>query len=126
MPVGSPGHRDCIDACLSKAARYHRLPHPEYGARVYALRIDHKVLCAEFVHKAYREKSRQYADEEKRLWEDFRHGMIIGTKEFVVDKIRSKYIPDHIHKEISQHYARCDTIAIAGYPGRQTDWPRHL
>ena len=27
--------------------------------------------------------------------------MIIGTKEFV-DKIRSKYMPDHIHKEIPQ------------------------
>ena len=52
-------------------------------------------------HRAYREKVQQYADEEKRLWEDFRHGMIIGTKAFV-DKIRSKYMPDHIHKEIPQ------------------------
>ena len=52
-------------------------------------------------HRAYREKVQQYADEEKRLWEDFRHGMIIGTKEFV-DKFRSKYMPDPIHKEIPQ------------------------
>ena len=29
-------------------------------------------------------------DEEKSLWEDFRHGMIIGTKEFV-DRMRSKF-----------------------------------
>ena len=43
-------------------------------------------------------------EEEKRLWEDFRHGIIIGTKEFV-DRIRSKYIPDNFHKEIPQNRA---------------------
>ncbi len=37
----------------------------------------------------YRETAQQYADIEKKLWEDFRHGMIIGTKKFV-DNIRSK------------------------------------
>jgi len=52
-------------------------------------------------HKAYREMAQHYADEEKKLWEDFRHGMIIGTKEFV-DKVRSKYMPDTIRKEIPQ------------------------
>ncbi len=30
--------------------------------------------------------------------------MIIGAKEFV-ERIRSKYIPDNIHKEIPQHRA---------------------
>ncbi|MFC1859000.1 transposase [Thermodesulfobacteriota bacterium] len=55
-------------------------------------------------YKAYRGKVQQYADEEKSLWEDFRHGMIIGTKEFV-DRIRSKYMPDNFHKEIPQHRA---------------------
>ena len=55
-------------------------------------------------YKAYREKVQQYSDEEKSLWEDFRHGMIIGTKEFV-DRIRSKYMPDNFHKEIPQQRA---------------------
>ena len=32
--------------------------------------------------KTNREKVQPYADEEKKLWEDFRHGIIIGTKEF--------------------------------------------
>ena len=36
---------------------------------------------------------------ENSLWEDFRHGMIIGTKDFV-DTIRSRYLPDNLHKEI--------------------------
>jgi hypothetical protein len=30
--------------------------------------------------------------EEKKLWEDFRHGLIIGSKKFV-DKIRSAHLP---------------------------------
>ena len=54
--------------------------------------------------KSYREKVQHYAEEEKRLWEDYRHGMIIGTKGFV-DRIRSKYIPDNFHKEIPQYRA---------------------
>ena len=60
-------------------------------------------------HKAYREKVQQYAEEEKSLWEDFRHGMIIGTKEFV-DRIRSKYLPDKFHQEIPQHRALAKSV----------------
>jgi hypothetical protein len=52
-------------------------------------------------HKAYREKVQRYAREEKKLWEDFRHGMMIGSKNFV-DKIRSTYLPENLHKEIPQ------------------------
>jgi putative transposase len=52
-------------------------------------------------HKAYREKVQSYAKEEKKLWEDLRHGMIIGSKKFV-DKIRSAYLPEKPHKEIPQ------------------------
>lgn len=52
-------------------------------------------------HKAYREKVQRYAKEEKKLWEDLRHGMIIGSKNFV-NKIRSTYLPEKPHKEIPQ------------------------
>ena len=52
-------------------------------------------------HKIYREKVQFYAKEEKKLWEDLRHGMIIGSKRFV-DKIRSAYLPEKPHKEIPQ------------------------
>ncbi len=67
-------------------------------------------LNAKDKYKAYRQKVQRYADEEKRLWEDFRHGMIIGTKEFV-ERIRSKYMPDNFHKEIPQHRALGKSIA---------------
>jgi len=52
-------------------------------------------------HKVYKEKVQRYAKEEKKLWEDLRHGMIIGSKKFV-DNIRSAYLPEKLHKEIPQ------------------------
>ena len=52
-------------------------------------------------NKAYREKVQRYAKEEKKLLEDLRYGMIIGSKKFV-DKIRSTYLPEKPHKEIPQ------------------------
>jgi putative transposase len=52
-------------------------------------------------NKAYREKVQNYAKEEKKLWEDFHHGLIIGSKKYV-DKIRSAYLPEKLHKEIPQ------------------------
>ncbi|MBL0717540.1 MAG: hypothetical protein JJV89_05780 [Desulfosarcina sp.] len=77
-------------------------PFPLYGDKAFDWLMT-KPILAQFKskdkYKAYREKVQQYSDEEKSLWEDFRHGMIIGTKEFV-DRIRSKYMPDNFHKEI--------------------------
>jgi hypothetical protein len=43
-------------------------------------------------HKAYREKVQGYAREEKRLWEDLRHGLILGSRKFV-DSIRARFLP---------------------------------
>jgi len=51
--------------------------------------------------RAYREKVQRYAEEEKRLWEDFRHGFIVGTEQFV-DKIKSKYTSKRPHREVPQ------------------------
>ena len=52
-------------------------------------------------NQAYRAKVQRYAKEEKRLWEDLRHGMILGTTDFV-SKIRDDYLPESPHKEIPQ------------------------
>jgi len=52
-------------------------------------------------YKAYREKVQRYAKEEKKLLEDLRFGMIIGSKKFV-NKIRNTYLPEKPHKEIPQ------------------------
>ncbi|MBW2428124.1 MAG: transposase [Deltaproteobacteria bacterium] len=41
-------------------------------------------------HRSYRKKVQKYASEEKHLLEDLRHGLILGSKQFV-EKIRKKY-----------------------------------
>lgn len=65
-------------------------------------------------HKAYREKVQRYAGEEKLLWEDFRHGLIIGTHQFV-DMVKSKYVSERPHPEVPQQrglIGRIDTKMI--------------
>ena len=52
-------------------------------------------------HQAYREKVRRYSEEEKRLLEKLRHGIILGTTEFV-KKLRDAFLPDSPQKEIPQ------------------------
>jgi REP element-mobilizing transposase RayT len=64
-------------------------------------------------HKAYREKVQRYAKEEKKLWEDLRHGLIIGSKKFV-EKIRSAYLPERLQKEIPQQRDMAKAIDIEG------------
>jgi len=51
--------------------------------------------------KQYREKVQRYAGEEKRLMEDFWHGLIFGSKIFVED-IRKQFLPDTPHKDFPQ------------------------
>lgn len=52
-------------------------------------------------HRQYREKTQRYSKEEKRLWEDFRHGLYLGTQEFV-ENIRSIFLTDSAHSEVPQ------------------------
>jgi hypothetical protein len=44
-------------------------------------------------HQAYREAAQKDAKEEQRIWEDLRHGILLGTKKFV-QKIKKRYLPD--------------------------------
>ncbi len=41
-------------------------------------------------HRQYREESQKYSDENRRIWEDIRHGFIYGSKKFV-KKIKNRY-----------------------------------
>lgn len=50
-------------------------------------------------HKAYREMVQSYSGEEKSIWEDFRHGLILGSQKFV-DRIKSKYLSENPNVEI--------------------------
>lgn len=52
-------------------------------------------------HRQYREKVQRYAKEEKRLLEDLRHGLCLGTKDFV-DKICKDYLPSETDPSLPQ------------------------
>jgi hypothetical protein len=53
-------------------------------------------------HRLYREKVQKYSGEEKRLWEDLRHGLFLGSKKFVV-RLRKRYQRESHDKEIAGH-----------------------
>jgi hypothetical protein len=52
-------------------------------------------------HKAYREKVQRYAQEEMRLWEDFRHGFILGSRTFI-ESVRDRFLPEMPTAEVPQ------------------------
>jgi len=52
-------------------------------------------------HQAYRRNAQKYAEEEGRLWEDLRHGFILGSERFV-KTIKARYLPDAPHQEVPQ------------------------
>ena len=51
--------------------------------------------------EAYRKKVQFYSHEESRLWEDFRHGLFLGTREFV-ERMKRAHLPETRHKEHPQ------------------------
>lgn len=68
--------------------------------------LDTELILSQFInvadrHLAYREAAQKYAKEEQRIWEDLRHGILLGTKKFV-QKIKKRYLPDIPNDEIPQ------------------------
>jgi hypothetical protein len=52
-------------------------------------------------HSAYREKVQAYAHEERKVWEDLRHGFILGSDAFAA-KLKAQYLPRAVHKEVPE------------------------
>ena len=50
-------------------------------------------------HRAYRDRTQKYAEEEQRTWEDLRHGIFVGTENFVTG-IKERFLPDIPHNEM--------------------------
>jgi hypothetical protein len=65
-------------------------------------------------HKSYREKVQKYAAEKKRLFEDLRHGLILGTEHFV-EKIRKRYIPSKAELLLPQPRQVANTFNTKNY-----------
>jgi hypothetical protein len=100
-------HRNPLRAnMVNRLARYRWSSYPIYAYGYQPPKwLSTELILSQFVendrHKAYREKVQRYAKEEKRLWEDFRHGLILGTQKYV-DKIRQAYLPENTHHELPQ------------------------
>jgi len=53
-------------------------------------------------HRSYRQALQAYAGEEKRIWEDVRHGLFMGTDEFI-ENLKTQYLSGRRpHREIPQ------------------------
>lgn len=52
-------------------------------------------------NKAYRKEVQRYAREKKSIWEEVKHGLFMGGKEFI-ERIRSEYLTGNPHAEIPQ------------------------
>ena len=52
-------------------------------------------------NRAYREMVQSYSGEEKKTYEDFRHGLILGSEAFI-DRIRSTFLTERPNIEIPQ------------------------
>ena len=72
-------------------------PHPKW--------LNLEVILSQFGkkkrHRRYRERAQRYAKEEKRLWENFHHGLFLGTHAFV-ETLKSTYLSDSAHAEVPQ------------------------
>jgi putative transposase len=62
-------------------------------------------------HQVYRENAQKYAKEEGRLWEDLRHGFILGSERFV-ESIKADYLPEAPHKEIPQQKSLAKDVDV--------------
>lgn len=65
-------------------------------------------------HRRYREKVQGYAGEEKRLFEDLRHGLVFGSQQFV-EKIRKKYAPATAESSMPQQRQVAETFDSETY-----------
>jgi REP element-mobilizing transposase RayT len=100
-------HRNPLRAgMVERLADY---PWSSYLAYAYGLKppewLSTELILSSFggrsKHLAYRQKVRAYAREEKSLWEDFRHGLFLGSKGFI-EQMRKKYLPENPHSELPQ------------------------
>ncbi len=62
-------------------------------------------------YKSYRVKVQKYAREESRLFEDLRHGLIVGSKQFA-EKIRNKYLPSRLDAAMPQQSRLAATVEL--------------
>lgn len=74
-------------------------------------RILAQLINAPNRNQTYRENLRRYAQEAEQVWEDLRHGLILGTDRFV-ESIKERFLPEVPHREMpQQRQAARDSIS---------------
>jgi putative transposase len=101
-------HRNPLRAgMVERLADYRWSSYPAYAYEKRAPEwLNTEVILSQLVnagdrHQAYRKNTQRYAKEESRLWEDLRHGFILGSRRFV-EMIKARYLPDSAHPEVPQ------------------------
>ena len=101
-------HRNPLRAgMVERLADYRWSSYPAYAYEKRAPEwLNTEVILSQLVnagerHQAYRKNAQKYATEEARLWEDLRHGFILGSRRFV-ETIKARYLPDAAHPEVPQ------------------------
>jgi REP element-mobilizing transposase RayT len=111
-------HRNPLRAKMVKRLADYRWS--SYRAYAYGNRtaqwLDTEAILSQVVnvadpHKAYREKTQRYAREEGQLWEDLRHGFILGTEQFV-GEIKKRFLPASAHRDIPQQKALAQAVDV--------------
>lgn len=101
-------HRNPLRArMVERLADYRWSSYLAYGyGRQTPQWLNTEVILSQFInvedrYKAYRADAQKHAKEEARLWENLRHGFILGSERFV-EGIRTAYLPEVPHAEMPQ------------------------
>ncbi len=101
-------HRNPLRAnTVERLAEYRWSSYPAYAYRRKGPEwLKTETILSHFAgpnpNKIYREKVQRYAEEEKKLLEDLKHGIILGTNGFA-KKLREGFLPGSSQKEIPQY-----------------------
>jgi REP element-mobilizing transposase RayT len=100
-------HRNPLRAgCVKRLIDYRWSSYPAYAyQRRYPEWLNTKLILSQFKaadqHRIYREKVQKYSEENKRIWEDVRHGLFYGTQAFI-DRIKDTYLADEANRDIPE------------------------
>ena len=98
-------HRNPLRAgCVKRLIDYRWSSYPAYAyQRRYPEWLNTNLILSQFnaadKNHVYREKVQRYSEENKRIWEDVRHGLFYGTQAFI-DHIKGAYLPDQANRDI--------------------------
>jgi REP element-mobilizing transposase RayT len=100
-------HRNPLRAgCVKRLIDYRWSSYPAYAyQRRYPEWLNTKLILSQFNaadrHRIYREKVQRYSEENKRIWEDVRHGLFYGTQAFI-DHIKGTYLAYEANGDIPE------------------------